>query len=370
MKSERFEQEFIVSNMNGSGPSGTVVGPKASGEQVRNLVYNAYFRDHLSAADYRSLLEAQQKETLPGRLIARYMSNYARLDSLAAQYAATSDRQQADEIYSRLSVVRSLNEAVGDSLAGVWGFIYDNKVYAYGYLLDKMGKTELLADFEAGSGKTGSRSWPCRTALRRWRCTDIRCRSSSCFLMRRRWPICSALRLHPIRWKNVWPRRPAFRTECRKSTRRAGCLSFTPTSRRTTPSVYNARNPIRERDRSVRHGLPHTARSVSAKAAVSIFKGVSPLCYDRTEEGRYRYCAGAFRELSEAEAAWAKLKEMGFRKPEIVVWRDGVFEMIGSGSGTSSKDGGPLYRIEISGQQENISDEIREIVSRQARARN
>ena len=143
------EQEFIVSNMNGSGPSGTVVGPKASGEQVRNLVYNAYFRDHLSAADYRSLLEAQQKETLPGRLIARYMSNYARLDSLAAQYAATSDRQQADEIYSRLSVVRSLNEAIGDSLAGVWGFIYDNKVYAYGYLLDKMGKTELLADFEA-----------------------------------------------------------------------------------------------------------------------------------------------------------------------------------------------------------------------------
>ena len=102
------------------------------------------------------------------------------------------------------------------------------------------------------------------------------------------------------------------------------------------------------------------------KQPVSIFKGVSPLCYDRTEEGRYRYCAGAFRELSEAEAAWTKLKEMGFRKPEIVVWRDGVFEMIGSGSGTPSKDGGPLYRIEISGQQENISDEIREIVSRQA----
>ena len=165
--------------MNGSGPSGTVVGPKASGEQVRNLVYNAYFRDHLSAADYRSLLEAQQKETLPGRLIARYMSNYARLDSLAAQYAATSDRQQADEIYSRLSVVRSLNEAIGDSLAGVWGFIYDNKVYAYGYLLDKMAKPSCWPTSRPGSGKTGSRSWPCRTALRRWRCTDIRCRSSS-----------------------------------------------------------------------------------------------------------------------------------------------------------------------------------------------
>ena len=137
---------------------------------------------------------------------------------------------------------------------------------------------------------------------------------------------------------------------------------------RTTPSVYNARNPIPENETDqYGTGLPHTARSVSAKAARFHFcKGVSPLCYDRTEEGRYRYCAGAFRELSEAEAAWAKLKEMGFRKREIVVWRDGVFEMIGSGSGTSSKDGGPLYRIEISGQQENVSDEMREIVSRQA----
>ena len=136
---------------------------------------------------------------------------------------------------------------------------------------------------------------------------------------------------------------------------------------RTTPSVYNARNPIPENETD-QYGTVYRIQlgAFQQKQPVSIFKGVSPLCYDRTEEGRYRYCAGAFRELSEAEAAWAKLKEMGFRKPEIVVWRDGVFEMIGSGSGTSSKDGGPLYRIEISGQQENISDEIREIVSRQA----
>lgn len=361
------EQEFIVSNMNGSGPSGTVVGPKASGEQVRNLVYNAYFRDHLSAADYRSLLEAQQKETLPGRLIARYMSNYARLDSLAAQYAATSDRQQADEIYSRLSVVRSLNEAIGDSLAGVWGFIYDNKVYAYGYLLDKMGKTELLADFEA--------------RFRKNRQQVMAVQDSVASMALYGYPLQKQLVLS---YEKTLADLLGFTAasdsleKCMAETSRLsyGMPEIDPARRvfivysdieRTTSSVYNARNPIPENETD-QYGTVYRIQlgAFQQKQPVSIFKGVSPLCYDRTEEGRYRYCAGAFRELSEAEAAWAKLKEMGFRKPEIVVWRDGVFEMIGSGSGTSSKDGGPLYRIEISGQQENISDEIREIVSRQA----
>ena len=104
------EQEFIVSNMNGSGPSGTVLGPKAAGEQVRNLVYNAYFRDHLSAADYRSLLEAQQKgdvarsadrslhvELCPsglfGRAIRRYVRPAAgRRDLLASVGRALAER--------------------------------------------------------------------------------------------------------------------------------------------------------------------------------------------------------------------------------------------------------------------------------------
>ena len=97
---------------------------------------------------------------------------------------------------------------------------------------------------------------------------------------------------------------------------------------RTTPSVYNARNPIPENETD-QYGTVYRIQlgAFQQKQPVSIFKGVFPLCYDRTEEGRYRYCAGAFRELSEAEAAWTKLKEMGFRKPEIVVWRDGVFEI-------------------------------------------
>ena len=56
---------------------------------------------------------------------------------------------------------------------------------------------------------------------------------------------------------------------------------------RTTPSVYNARNPIPENETD-QYGTVYRIQlgAFQQKQPVSIFKGVSPLCYDRTEEGR------------------------------------------------------------------------------------
>ena len=53
------------------------------------------------------------------------------------------------------------------------------------------------------------------------------------------------------------------------------------------------------------------------------------MCYEKNDEERYVYYAGAFKEASEAESAYEQLKKMGFRKPEIVVWEDGLYRMIG-----------------------------------------
>lgn len=34
------------------------------------------------------------------------------------------------------------------------------------------------------------------------------------------------------------------------------------------------------------------------KQAVSLFKGVYPLCYEKSEDGKFRYFAGAFRDAA------------------------------------------------------------------------
>ena len=58
---------------------------------------------------------------------------------------------------------------------------------------------------------------------------------------------------------------------------------------------------------------------------------------------------------------------MGFRKPEIVVWRDGRFEIPGEtgGEGTAGELS-TLYRVEIAGQGETISEAIKEVTDSQA----
>ena len=58
---------------------------------------------------------------------------------------------------------------------------------------------------------------------------------------------------------------------------------------------------------------------------------------------------------------------MGFRKPEIVVWRDGRFESPGEtgGEGTAGELS-TLYRVEIAGQGETISEAIKEVTDSQA----
>ena len=57
---------------------------------------------------------------------------------------------------------------------------------------------------------------------------------------------------------------------------------------------------------------------------------------------------------------------MGFRKPEIVVWKNGVFEMIGGELADAAQSEQTLYRVEIVGQGETISESIREVTDKQA----
>lgn len=364
------EQEFIVSNMGGA-PSDGQSAPQApsapAAKQVSNLVYNTYFKDNLSAHDYELLCEAQQQESLPAHLIATYLSNYRTMDSLATEYDTISDRVRANEAYEKLRTIGSLNKAVEDSIAKVWGYIYDNKVYAYNYLFDKMGKSELLSDFE-------SKFQAARQQVAMVRDSVI---SETVY----GYPLFKRLVLayeqtlagmlgytsakdsidrQIARMKDVFYALPRIEPEQR-------VFIVYGDIERSTPSVYNAQNPIPVNETD-QYGTVYRIQVgvFQQKQPVSVFRGVSPLCYDKTEEGRYRYCAGAFRELSEAQAALVKLKEMGFRKPEIVVWKNGVFEMIGGELADAAQSEQTLYRVEIVGQGETISESIREVTDKQA----
>lgn len=77
--------------------------------------------------------------------VNRYFANHGTLTELAETYAAVQTEAEAMEVFERYNALQGVNRALADSLAATWNSIFDNKSYAYGYLLDKMGEEEVLA---------------------------------------------------------------------------------------------------------------------------------------------------------------------------------------------------------------------------------
>lgn len=77
--------------------------------------------------------------------VNRYFANYGTIRELAEAYAAAQTEADAGEIYDRYNTLQGFNRVLADSLAEAWNYIADNKGYAYGYLMDKLGQDAILA---------------------------------------------------------------------------------------------------------------------------------------------------------------------------------------------------------------------------------
>ena len=145
------EQEWVLASLNGAAQQPAASAEKSPAEavpdslKVRNLVDNLYFREHLPAEDYAALCDAQRQEMRAVDYVNRYFANHGTLTELAETYAAVQTEAEAMEVFERYNALQGVNRALADSLAATWNSIFDNKSYAYGYLLDKMGEEEVLA---------------------------------------------------------------------------------------------------------------------------------------------------------------------------------------------------------------------------------
>ena len=142
------EQEWVLSNLNGSTPgrgeaTATVAVPDSL--KRRNLVFNGCFRDALGVDDYAALLSAQRRELEAVDYVNRLLANYAAQGELAGAYAAAATEEEAVEIHERFVALGGLNDALADSLSATWNYIFDNKSYAYGLVMEKAGCEEVLA---------------------------------------------------------------------------------------------------------------------------------------------------------------------------------------------------------------------------------
>ena len=359
------EQEWVLANLNGVAqqPVGPVAADPAAAVpdslKVRNLVDNLYFREHLSSEDYTALRNAQKLEMRAVDYINRYFANYGTLSELAESYAAVQTEAEAVEIYERYRALEGMNRVLADSLAATWNYIFDNKNYAYGYLLDKMGKEDILAREE----ETLSEAARQLSALQGQTASE----AVADYLLRKRVmvdyeaSVAGVLALDAARdsLKGVAAQLEAIDYRLpRVDVAERYFLDYDSVAFSSTPK-YSYQHPIPE-CKVYANGTIYRILlgTYNTKRAAATFRGAYPLFYLVNDAGKWCYYTGGFATLDEAEAAQALLKKRGFVRPEIVVWTDGAYRNLSLEPDSQKL----LYRVEITGT-DALSDEVKQVIA-------
>ncbi len=347
------EQEWVLANLDGA-----VQTPAASGDgvvvsipdsvKVRNLVDNLYFREHLAETDYTALRKAQRLESVAREYVDRYFANHATLTELAESYAAVQTEAEAMETYERLTALQGINRQLADSLSEVWNYIFDNKNYAYGYILDELNREEILSREEEELSRAAGQL----TELRGTTASD----AVADYFLRKR-----VIADYEISVAEVLGL-DAARDSLRGAAEQLAAVDFrlpkVEVAERyfldydsvafSSKPKYTYQNPIPE-CKVYANGTIYRILlgTFNTKRAAATFRGAYPLFYRINDDGKWCYYTGGFASLEEAEAAQKILKEHGFLRPEIVVWVDGAERNL-------SRDPEAMnvtYRVEITGAE-------------------
>ena len=344
------EQQWIFESMDAATPAPRHerhhgIAAYADAPRHKNLVANACFRGELPESDYAALQEAQRRETAAAECIETFVENYARLLDLQERYNLLTEQGEADETYEQIEALQRTNSRLGDSLSTVWSYIFDNKTYAYGLMLDRYNRQEVLERETA------------RLAAARRDAEALQGRYASdavvgYFLQKqalvgyeravaREFDLAAAqdsLAREADYLQGVDYRLPRVAPE-RRYLLDYEAIDF------PARSPYTAANPIPPCTH-YDHGTIYRIRvgRYKAKQAVSIFHGATPLAWERDAEGRYCYYAGGFATEIEARVGCELLLKHGFRRPEIVRWTDGEAEEV-------AMDAVERFRMEITASE-------------------
>ena len=359
------EQEWVLANLDGAAqrPVGPVGSDPAAAVpdslKVRNLVDNLYFREHLLPEDYAALRNAQKLEMRAVDYINRYFANYGTLSELAESYAAVQAEAEAVEIYERYRALEGMNRVLADSLAATWNYIFDNKNYAYGYLLDKMGKEDILAREEEALSEAARQL----SALHGETASD----AVADYLLRKRVIVDYEASVAGVLAQDAARdslRGVAAQLEAidyrlpRVDVAERYFLDYDSVAFSSTPK-YSYQHPIPE-CKVYANGTIYRILlgTYNTKRAAATFRGAYPLFYLVNDAGKWCYYTGGFATLDEAEAAQALLKKRGFVRPEIVVWTDGAYRNLSLEPDSQKL----LYRVEITGT-DALSDEVKQLIA-------
>lgn len=334
-----------------------VVKPKI---QRGNLIANDIFAESLSVADYKTLHNAQLHEKKVVECIREYLRHYDKMVSIQLEYERVDTEGEAEVLVQQLDSVRNAANAVDDMLYKSWHAVYDNKIYAYNLLLEKVGKLDVIAAAESSLSNAARLSEQDADTYESYALSDYYFRKSG--MLDYELKVATALGL--AKAKDSLNR-------VKKELQPQGyCLPKVNIVRRSfieyeplkviKPIIYNAKNPIPQ-TKIYEFGTIYRIRLgiFTNRPNLTALRGITPLSYtDAYHNGKYAYFVGGFKTEEEAVEGVQYLRKIGFRDPMIVMWVDG--EYISNIEEWKSKRGG--YNIEIT-EVSALSDAVKTHIS-------
>lgn len=367
------EQEYIINNLNTTQTNAPTVSAssQATGDYAHlsststNLIYNQRLAQQLNAEDYSLLKEANERENAVANYIRIFLSNYNAIGNIADQYKKTDDLMEGDSLYRKYIMLNSLNIKIADSVETIWHNIYDQKSYVYSYVFDKLNRSDILSQFEQKVNQTREK----QAQMQGEYCSDVLAiyPTERRLIMDYELQICDLLELKEAR-DSVSRRQSSIDTENlllpKIIVEQRDFIDYDHILIGSNP--YTAANPIPECIVYPRGTIYRIiVGTFTYKQQPSIFRGASPISVYLTEDKRYSYFLGGYAELTQAQEAVVMLKKTGFRKPEIVVWEDGLMRKLSDDEMNSKLESSPdgrIYRLEITLADNDLPETIKSLI--------
>ena len=325
------EQEYILAHMFAPAPETetteesieeTIVSPV----EQRMLIHNDIFRRSLTDEDYAELENAQREDEQMAALCNDFQSLYTKFENTTRDYMETTSESVADSLFSVYHSLKREIAILNDAIDSQWAHIIDTKYYAYGYILEKGFRYDLLDNSSEQFSEMQQRCAEkdglyvsdaiMHYAIGHPTLLDFEIAVAEDLGLQQ-----AADSLHSAKRDFVAPN---YRQEMVELERRL-FIDYEPIIIGRT-NYYTNSNPVpplKVYERGTIYRI--LLGKFRSKQPMTLFKGVQPL-FITTEEDLYCYYAGGYATLKEAEEAQLFLREKGFKKPEICRWRDG--EMI------------------------------------------
>ncbi len=322
------EQEWVLNNIASPEPENKEAEPTILIDSLTEVDYifeSPNLKVNLSEVDYKNLIEAEKLESKAEELNSKFIVNYDNMLSLAKSYENAPLKEDADKISDSFNQLYDDGQKILDELNNTWGFIYDNKSFAYSMLMELLGFDDILSKeaelMRKSQAEISSKQQSSATdAVLRYRVQKSSMVEFEILVAEKLGlkniadSLCSvATKLSSV--EKISPKDIVLEERL--------FLLYEPIKFISRP-LYTASNPIPETaiyDKGVVFRI--YVGSFKTKQPASTFRNTVPISHYLNSDNRHCYYIGGFATFEEAEAAQKTLKKRGFRAPQIVMWNDG-----------------------------------------------